>query len=173
MDARLRYPPFGPLLTVPQLRSVQIIGWEAPFVDEDVCKMAHAWRHLERLTLPYNARRTDDACPTALALAHLDLARGCPELTKLELPISLDAPLPLLQDASPHGRLWRIRFSVRRFSSPEAIPATRDLARYLDNIFPNLDSGACSVFSDQDVFPDVLEELLCVQEERRGITASL
>jgi hypothetical protein len=129
---------FGPLLSLSELEKVDIYFGTLWFVfnDGDVARAARAWPRLRA----FEVQGTKWTCtPTVASLR--ELARGCPRLERLKMPLDASTGVPSSEEehdtdhhASPlHG----LRVLAPSFSGikAETVPG---LARYIKSLFPNV-----------------------------------
>ena len=129
-----------PLLALPQVRALKVrYHWKATLDDSDIHAFAEAWPELAEMTI--DLLRNCGAYPSPVALVHL--ARYCPKLKSLCLPLDIEDPLavPERTHVSDHGlRSLVVRV---RWWEVEAAPA-EELARMVDVLFPGLELAKCN-----------------------------
>ncbi|KAG6818541.1 hypothetical protein H0H93_004164 [Arthromyces matolae] len=128
-----------PFFCLPNMEHFSISEFLISFSDEDIENMANSWPCLKRLCIPYHVH----VSPQQLSVDTLyTLAKNCPKLEHLEIPIDIKHVPPL-------------DLSTLEFPDPSHTPAlhtlyiandnhlmgTQDLlliARHLDRLFPHL-----------------------------------
>ena len=160
-----------PLLAVPQVLALKVRyhDWKATLDGNDIHVFAEAWPELEEMT--FNLLRYGGPYPSPVALVHL--ARYCPKLKSLCLPLDIEVPLGILEGklVSDH-RLRSLVVRVRRWEVGAA-PA-KELARMVDVLFPNLMPARCFIrWKSLDTVPEcvslkgVRDELQALRKQRR------
>ncbi len=133
-------PPeaFEPLLPLSALEDLVLVGHVCAAVDDGtLCAMAQAWNKIRRLTLykmPHHATQA-----TVHSLRHF--ARYCPQLERLDVPLSHITPFTFALPASmDHPQLDTLRPHPLKHlgvGRPE-LHAEAALAAYLSSLFPTL-----------------------------------
>ena len=130
-----------PLLAVPQVLALKVRyhDWKATLDCNDIHVFAEAWPELEEMT--FHLLRYGGPYPSPVALVHL--ARYCPKLKSLCLPLDIEVPLGILEGkpVSDH-RLRSLVVRVRRWEVGAA-PA-KELARKVDALYPCLEYAKCN-----------------------------
>ena len=125
----------APLVPLRKLSYLRLEGYAMELTDDNISDMTIDWPEMDTLLLPFiNANRSR---PTIASLRNI--ARRCPNLRCLTIPLNILALAPFIPAGAPHTPAHEL--NTLTIASADDVWETRDMihaARHIDYLFPRL-----------------------------------
>ncbi|KAF9461807.1 hypothetical protein BDZ94DRAFT_1237426 [Collybia nuda] len=159
-----------PLFLLPNIESLVVENYSLRVSQDDINKIAAAWPCLVTLKIPYNDDDFRPDLPTITCLS--ELARRCPRLETLYLPINVDAnpgravPQPVPHNLNTLG-ITSFSRSIEIMDVTSILSSVHLTARYLDCLFPCIKEVKWNHYGTRGNFWSVVGDVIRMLQETR------
>jgi len=128
---------FIPLVPLRKLTYLRLEGYAMELTDENISDMAIAWPEIDTLILPFISAIHPRPTITSLRI----LARRCPKLRFLVIPLNTELLPPFISTGVPYTPTHELQnLSIASADDPWDLRDLLHVARHIDYLFPKLKS---------------------------------